>query len=587
MTKTISDSITTHHKACASLLSLVDDVVSDPMELESRLMSSYEALVTMKSSQRSAFLLLADKSNELKEHKSKLEASQLISQNLDYEKAHLKREIKLCREHDQNELEQLCRSEGQSVSSYLEKIGPVDAPMDHKSHQKILDKLSNEIEVRQRLEQELRSIIDESSRIKNETSSKRAFLRNMSGQLSAIERATIPLQKHFSAENLKTGTARRERYTKANKLPGPLYTLCCQLEAYADMLNQTTEEGKQLKIDIVDSKFSLGFSGFVVENSGSPNKRARFENENSVGMELADQAILLKMSYDNSAGANSSHQMNIRFQYIPALQIVTAECLENTEILDNLFPGDSGNVSPNLGDCHGTSSISTFPVKSGKPYLWLQRIAGLQFLSKSASDGDERLEPSTAAVIKQLFRRFRSQRILQNILVTFATLPPNIPIHESMQSFFQNLSSSSSCSSLLVSWNTCGDIASEGIEDMFGRSSVENTCRYFKASLKRQNVYLHLYVEICSEYPVKAPRWYIVSNEQASRSEKIALHDERLKAIQAKVNADYLELVDVENDECFDWLVAHQLCYIAHCFNVMGGSGTLPCLTSRRANICP
>lgn len=581
MTKTISDSITTHQKACESLLGLVDDVVSDPTELESRLISSYEALVAMKSSQRSAFLLLANKSNELKEHKSKLEASQLINQNLDYERAHLKREIKLCREHDQSELEKLCQSEGLSVSDYLGRNSSEDAPMDHESHQKILDMFSTEIEERRRLEQELQSVNIESSKIANENSGERIFLRNMASQLSAIERATIPLQNHFSAEILKTGTARRERYIRASKLPGPLYTLCCQLEAYADRLNQTSDDGQRLKIDIVDSKLSSGFSGFITENSGCPNKRARFENKNSVGMELADQVILLKMSCDNG-GSKTFNKMNIRFQYIPALNIVTAECLDNGGFLDNLFPGDTGDFAPNLSNYHDAYSTLSFP---GKPYRWLQWISGLQFLGENNSGGNERLEPSTAAVVTQLFRRLRSQRVLQNILSTFTALPPQIAIHQSAQSIFKKKFSYASCSSLLVSWNACGDVALEGMEGVFGLSREEKTGRYFKGSLKRQNVYLHLYVEISAEYPVKAPRWHVVTNEQSSASEKSTLHDERLKAIQAKVNADYLELINMENDECLDWLLAHQLRYIANSFDVMCESGTVPCLISRRANI--
>ena len=45
-----------------------------------------------------------------------------------------------------------------------------------------------------------------------------------------------------------------------------------------------------------------------------------------------------------------------------------------------LFPNDFGDESPNLANCFQSKSMTNFKsLELGKPYLWAQRLSGLDF----------------------------------------------------------------------------------------------------------------------------------------------------------------------------------------------------------------
>ena len=497
---------------------------------------------------------VAVKAEELKRQQAKLEASELMRQNLSYEKDHLLREIASCKDFEIEELVKLCESEGfDSVVSYLglsqgnnDGTDFLTEPMDHVVHTGIMEKLTQEIEERKRLQAELGKLQAQCASIQQQNKKKTSFLQNLPYHVKQIERSTIPLQKFFDVKGNFTGTQRKERYERARKLDAPLYTLCCQLEAYADAFDHTASVNI-INTSTVQSKI-VTKGEIIVDASLMSDFSLRFD-------------INPPTEYDASP-------MSIYFFFVPSMNIVTAHCNEDPILLDDLFPGDDGHDIPKLN--HHRLQVKSLDTIYGKPYKWVQWIAGFKFLPENNSSLELQLEHELAAVMSQLLLRIRSRSILQKITNSFSKLPnpASFPTHDSLCTFFSSLSKSNSSS--LASW--C-ETADEDDKSYF-HDDCSNNCFFYKASIRRKTQYLDLLVMISSAYPVVAPKWIIKKRITSTHGEKHAEFDNDIHEIQTIVNAQYMSLVSKSDDQldlkCMDYILSHQLRFITIAFSCLG-----------------
>ena len=555
--------------ACQELLSIAEELVKDSSKIddEETLMRSLDSLVTMKSSQRSACHNLAAKSEELERQKSQLEASKLIYHNLVYERDHLLREIEACKKFENVELEKLAKSEGYDImSSYLSSCistgKNVSEPMDQASHQAIMEKLTDEIYSRKNLQKELEDMEAECIRLKKVTEKNKRFLSSIPGHLTSIERATMPLQKHFDVNKMFTGSLRRERYERASKLEAPLYTLCCQLEAYADANSHVAS------VDVVDSKLSQGFG------ASSNNSFQRISNKKRMRLEpksIGDQAVRLDLKLTCHDGEKAS--ATLFFFFSLAHNVVSVECREDPLLLDNLFPGDNGESNPNMSN-HYTNNID--PEDStyiGKPYRWVQYISGQSFLyhRDTRDNKSEQIEGlihvETSAIMKQLIRRITSRAILRKkilIPLSRSSHVNSIPVHDSMRNFFTNKLPLSE-EVTISSWSEC----TEQRQEEASKTGLSTSSVFYKATIKHQSTYLNAFVEISPTYPVIAPKWKLESYSVGKTNASTSLDDD-LHSIQTAINAEYLCLVQNENNDVqkvMDYILGHQFRFLVACFD--------------------
>ena len=566
MSSTSTDHYQAHSEACKHLLLITEELIEDNgrVDDEDLMLKSYECLVRLKSSQRSACHNLAMKSDELKRQKAQLEASELARHNLIYEKDHLLREIASYKDFENKETIKLCESEGfASVSSYLGRLSDekdiLVEPMDQSTHKNVMDRLTQEIEERKKLQEELENFQTECIRIEKDTSKKTSFLKSLPNQLKQIERSTLPLEKQFDMNKMFTGTLRKQRYEKASKLDAPLFTLCCQLEAYSDAFDDRTS------VNIISTSSTL--------TRNSSCKRGRHNEETLMG----EYSICLNIK--SPAEDQTSSQCSIFFHSVPSMNIVTVHCSEDPMLLDNLFPGDDGRDIPNLSHHHlGINSLDSI---HGKPYKWAQWISGYKFLLNNSPSLANHLEIEISAVMKQLLRRLKTRYVLKNIITSLGKLPsPTVfPIHETMRTFFADLQQNNSSS--LVSWNEVTDQTEklEVKDDALGENVGSGS--YYKASVRRENQFLDLIVKISCAYPVVAPKWMIKNRVKSSQAEMLSFEVHNyICEIETLVNAQYMSLIAKSEGQphldCMDYMLSHQLRFIVAAFDELGNGKTSP-----------
>jgi hypothetical protein len=569
--------------------------------------------INLRDAQRQASFLLERKAEAVRQRRLQIEKGNLLLQNLIYEKACMEREISACKDFHLMEISTMACDETKGAPNdpstlTTEQLSEViknflgsdlDLPSsDRQLHQHRLDFIMQQRTERELLKQELENSLSKKSTMESENESKRQFLTSLPTQLELIEKATLPLQKYFKLRSSEL----KERFARAKQLSRPLYILCSQLAAYVEYAKD--DEGTEMSVEVLDAvQYDQQKK---VNDTGRDNVEDQPENEqqnesaNLKDILQADPlAVMLKLRRTKDIGQTSfttSHfEIEIRFQFIPKLNIVTAEAVGNPRLLINLFPGDTGETFPNLSIYHDESLVDDqitsilfgswdeFP---GRPFLWAQRLAGMMFLPEMR-ERNERLEPSTKAVFRQLHRRVRAQAVLRDLLSALSSRPCPIPVHHSMGSdWFLTRGPDSAA---LVYWSEvqqsskiCHLLPLFGYEDQKTQAVQGRWCRYFRAKLQRRTDHvLTIFVEIPPDYPARPPRWLLQSPISAQRQDESAVslsgqmpqHDKNMKLIEMEVNTEYSDLIVDEEEETFDWILVHQLRKIMACWDALFDEG--------------
>jgi len=528
-------------KAVETMLDRLDamESCSDPTLISGLATQASSSLLEIKSLQRDVLTKLKEANNALQEKRAQIEKQQMLLDSLEYEKCYLEGQIGA--EASTPHLERMCREETQAEGDTMTKEEIMNAFLcgsetasydDPTKYPTVLSKLHKEINLRGSLE---RDALQAQKSLAEKTKSlqqNQQFLKELPKKLSLLEKASLPLQKFFQSDVTMIGTERSKRLEMARSLPGPLYTLFVQLQSHLDA---SPEE--RVSVDVVKKPIKT------------------IADETEAWFQPDASAVQLQLALRDT----KNKQVTVEFVFLPKLNIVTAQasgCADKVDLpflLVNLFPGDEGHMAWSADTVHLKDTASS--LISGRPYHWCNYLAGIHLPPATATGS---LDPlSTKAVVKELVRRLDANSTLTNILMTLKKLQSNpIPVHPS---WTDPSDSSSPVVAKLVGW----------IEEE-GDSDHEGSVKTFAATLKRNNANIKATVSVdMSRYPSIPPKWSLTTGgeswgEQHGSMEALEsgtnpLYDNALGQIERTINGQLDDLVNKNEKETYNWVLAHQL----------------------------
>ncbi|CAG5135934.1 unnamed protein product [Candidula unifasciata] len=541
------------------------------------------------------------------EAKYKIDQCHLQLQNLLYEAMHLEKEITKCMEFKSKDeeielvpLEEFYKSAPDSVSK--PDVTRKDV------HQQMLSRLEWELEQRKQLAIKLSETKSEKEKIAQEIQSKQDYLDTLQPKLAAILQATRPVQDYLDMPY----DSIMEEHQKAQHLPVPLYVLYMQTSAYKEACD------KSLKVSIVGdvdaAKSLITFTFEPDEESDSDQeeqekadskrrkKSTEVRNLETKNRILKKHPLSVVLDITSKDGAD----LQLTFCYLLALNIITVsvkvtqdpsitttsisggDLLSPDLILDEIYPNDHGNDSPNVANHyelkkHGLQELTSYIPVIGHPYLWCQWMGGLQFLNRDLDKEDsagrtDRDEENNLAVSRIAAVRAKHSISAANMQKTISLLRERmkaricllqmllslergiIPLSaDSMKMFPAKINAQ------LTSWkrSTFSDIQVLPHAERFIKAGViRESDLIFTAVMERGSARMTAYVVLTADCPRVPPLFVVDIMWQALRT---ALTDIHIMEMEEEVNLHFKELL---RGKSHDHLLANQLQRLLMCFDV-------------------
>ncbi|KAL3801186.1 hypothetical protein ACHAWO_002757 [Cyclotella atomus] len=640
-----------------SNLDLLQKAPAGP-ERDELIFSCSVALSTLKLLQRQISLQIDNHhATVAQEERVKVEACSLMLQNLNYERNYLRREIDEFKGWKAEDLEKMAADElgmdlvtlGQDeekadgdvhmddekkINSPEEAIDAYffgDAQHSHRdpaNHESMLTKLQEDKDERSSLVEELSKSKLELKELQRKREQLRNFLTQIPKKPSEMEKVGESLSGFFKgckAEWLCSDEAgaekklelaktlacppslkRTDRFQLAqSKLASPLYTLFFQIAGYIDAWSTLDHLDKEER-DACNLEELIGADGMSV--SAIPSKNAEEEGNQTWDVELSISTVNIipaeiatMMGRSSKAGGDT---LKIVFSYDADQGVVTSHAVNENDsasdddILDNLFPGDDGSISPDIPtvlmkseeeveasdpDAMQGSDVVKSP---GKPYHWCQVISGLNLpppFSRESTGASFQVNACTKAVFRQLIRRIRARKSLGALLEVLSRRQ-NLPIHPAFRA--EETSTSFASKAKVVSWSE---------EKDNHQVSLSPSMKRFVATIKRKTSTLKAAVIIdMQNYPSEPPIWSLQSedgtitgsalslgeqsgeltslNNSNSGNKAPPLFDATLHRIENHVNTDLDQFVNQDVEATYDWILMHQLADIVSCWDEMMSS---------------
>jgi hypothetical protein len=637
-----------HTETMSNLQVNLDSLAGTPPggERDQLIVDSSIALSTLKLLQRQISLRVENHHAAVaKEERTKVEACSLMLQNLNYERDYLRREIEALSGWKAEDLEKMAGDElGLDVAALgnnQEKTDGSDVQMtddvianpeeaidsyffgdlrkshrDPANHDAILSKLQDDKETRASLVEELSKSKLELKGLQSKREELHSFLVQIPKKLGEMNKVGESLsgffkgckaewlciegdgaEKKIQAANTLVcppSLRRTDRFQLAqSNLASPLYVLFIQLVGYVDAWSMVEHLDNEEKNACNLQEFA-GADGMTVEavrhgdegdESSTWNVELTLPTVNILPTEIA--SLLGRTS---KAGGDS---IKIVFSYdtiqgVVKAQVKGAKDNNDVDLLDNLFPGDDGSVSPNVpsdlvnieedaktndSNAMEESNAPEEVSSSGKPYHWCQVLSGLNFPPASSRESTGiplQVNVCTKAVFRQLLRRIRARRSLAALLEFLGRRSQNLPIHPAFRRD-ENMTLSQP-KAKVVSW----------VEEKDNHSlSYSPTMKRFFATIKRKSSTLKASVVIdMQNYPAEPPVWSLQSEDgittgspslqhSPSTNKAPPLFDATLHRIESHVNTDLDQFVTQEAETTYDWILIHQLVDILSCWDDM------------------
>ncbi|TYZ57867.1 hypothetical protein PybrP1_011852 [[Pythium] brassicae (nom. inval.)] len=338
----------------------------------------------------------------------------------------------------------------------------------------------------------------------------------------------------------------------------------------------------------------------------------------------SEKALLLSLSLaiegESPEGTPAAAAFSLRFQYLPAARVVTAEVVKAQPavaapahtLLMNLFPGDDGLALPRLAcnyafhEAAGAAQQELqFPSDAAcRPYYWTQWICGLHPAKRlvlgdsdaggaaDAATAKRRPEPSVRSVMQQLVKRLVGSVHLTTQLGLLQRAAPAthvVFVHSTAAAQFPDAAKTQ-----LESWQEIAPAPAHDVFQLFKDQAARAAfhlpttgCRYFRVTFRSERAKMAAVVELSPEYPVRAPRFLFQPKTAASSSAEsgqLSAYENQLKEIEVEVNAFYPELVTRASEH---FLLMHQLRKVQLCFDMLsralaGGSSATLCFGRER-----
>lgn len=577
--------------SCNEILNLIQNI----KELKS--LKTKEALAEIEEHKSNAVLrfVLLKKLNRLahirckkvrestNEGKLQIDQYHLQLQNLLYEAFHLQKEITKCLEFKSKDEEVELVSVEEFYESAPEEISKPQSTMDD-PHQQTLARLDWELEQRKELSGELGKSQQKKEKLMKEITESRDYLDSMQPKLNSILHATKPVQEYL---NMPFDDIRHKHQT-ARHLPQPLYVLFMQASSYQEAcdphltvtLGGDQEAARSLDMEATfDDLDSDNSDNDDQDKHSSKHRRKTSESRKSERKELALRKHPLTVILN--IGCKDGSSVVLTFSYVLMLNIITVaakihpgphaithsicggDLLSPDKFLSYLYPGDHGCDTPNPANQYvlrklGLGDFSQHLNDIGRPYMWAQWLAGLQFLNDDVKNGISLSASHMQKTIELLRHRIKARLSLLKQLVSLER--SSIPITGEYMGMFPV-----KIITQLSSWrrSTFEDFANlPYTSNLINEGLAQDSDLYFCAVFERGSARLISHIIVAPNYPVVAPVFSLCVHWQTCRT---ALNDCHVQEMESEVNVYYEELVKPHSR---DEILSNQMQRLAMCFDV-------------------
>ncbi|KAK4314017.1 hypothetical protein Pmani_014680 [Petrolisthes manimaculis] len=542
-------------------------------------------------------------------------------QNLLYEVAHLKKEVRRCldfqsadQEIDLVPVEQFYVEAPEDISRPTETVENL--------HEQRLARLQWELEQRRDQTQLFDKLTQEKESVAETINEQERKLASLAPRISAILEATRPLQEALDLPI----DAKKEQQRIVQLLPSPLYTLWVQASAYGEAFDLNIKVDVVGDIDAAKKLIAKEEDPRTENLSESDNEQDQQEenlsrkkrNRKSQKPEVEDLDDGVKqmlglhpLCVKITIGAKDGNSVVLSFFYMQTLRIVTVKCsihlqektkpaftdvISGETLLNCLFLDDDGQSSPNPANYFQLSRLQiNLPDHlhiTGRPYKWAQALAGLSFSSFKQPNitGDDTQEtsragsPSTTAPppgdSEVVVWQDSAEQMPTTILAVRRRLQARMALHAQLL----NLETANSTSSIvippeLLRQHFPGKICTElkcwrpvSWADYEAASSTQHlrdahvvTPQHllFSAILDRKHVRLEAMVAVSPDYPNVVP---VVSLTLHWEGQHQATNNPQLRQMEREVNVHWDELVSCRSEKLH--LLPLMLYRLAVCLDV-------------------
>ncbi|KAE8748894.1 hypothetical protein FOCC_FOCC004299 [Frankliniella occidentalis] len=565
-----------------------------------------KALICEKKAEASLLFVLLRKLNRLEKlrvkqarallfsMKSTVDSKHLQLQNLLYEVLHLQKEVTKClnfKSLDETiELVPLPEFLRDAPESLKKAAKDQDDP-----HQLQKARLEWELQQRRQLSEKLKETHEEKDKVAKDIEKQQQNLEELGPLLRKILDATKPVEACLGVKMQETKTQHELCYL----LPQPLFYLYVQADAY----QQASDPN--LIVNIVgdeDEARRLKGSKGPTEANEDEDSDSEQELDNEKGKRRKRGHRAVDRGEERRKRLCSKHPLNVtlticlkdgsklelQFSYLLNLCVVCVKCTVHVaqqitglfarelvsaeKILCSLYPGDLGLESPNFANHYqlqnvGLGQFSELIPQLGTPYLWAQKIAGLDFISHdrisgSSSTQQARIEVSRASVpntIVSLHQRFKACLALcKQVQSLESRVVPPIP---SLQNLVPNKINSQVNELKPLTW---ADYRSnKSTQWLTEQHQVDEFDSFYRLVIARGPARAVALIALKNTYPESPPLFTL---EIIWKGNFTAMDSNSVRDIEKEINVHYKELIVGQN--CIETLLLAQVTRLLYCFDV-------------------
>ncbi|XP_016426268.1 THO complex subunit 5 homolog [Sinocyclocheilus rhinocerous] len=544
---------------CAALAKLMAEIQElkaggakvGSVEIEERRTQCSVHFITLKKLNRLAHMRLKKGRDQTHEAKQRVDVLHLQLQNLLYEVMHLQKEIGKCLEFRSQHEEIELVSEEEFFQEAPAEISRPHVTRDDQ-HQLTLARLDWELEQRKRLAEQYKMSLARKEKIQKAIEQKREYLSSLQPGLQNIMQASLPVQEYLAIpfEHMQ------KQAEVSRHLPPPLYVLLVQAGAYGQACDKNlsvsisgdVDEAKALSRPPEDSQDDESDSDAEEEQQNTKRRRA------TVGVQLDDKRKEMLRRHPLSLCVDlkckDGSVLHLFFYYLMNLNILTVktkvstttdlsgavsagELLNSESLLNCLYASDHGKETPNPANRYqfdkvGITTFADYVSDLGHPYVWVQKLGGLQF--------------SSDFVLLDICIGFYGNDDVLFVALTMqwvCSVPEHsiIPVSSECQHLFPAKVVSGLMRWTMMSYQEFTELGF--VQHVLKAGLVRETDLFFMAVVERGTARLLAAVVMNPRYPEVAPLFSFSLHWKEERSGRT---DDNLRAMESEVNVFRSEL---------------------------------------------
>ncbi|ROT63820.1 THO complex subunit 5-like protein [Penaeus vannamei] len=343
-------------------------------EVEERRVQVLMLILSLRRLSRVQKVRVRDARDKTAEARQSVDGVTLQLQNLLYEVAHLKKEVRRClefqsadQEIDLVPVEQFYIEAPESISRPTETVD--------KPHEQRLARLQWELEQRRGQTQLFDKLTQEKESVADMISEQERKLASLAPRINSILEATRPLQEALDLPL----DAKREQQRIVQLLPSPLYTLWVQASAYGEAFDPNIKV--EVNGDVEAAKKLI-----------TKEEDARTENfSDSENDQDQQEENLSRKKRTRKSQKMDTDDVDDGVKQILALHPL--DVISGDTLLNCLFPNDDGEESPNPANFFQLVrlqiQLKDHLASTGRPYKWAQNLSGLSFSTSEQTTSDD------------------------------------------------------------------------------------------------------------------------------------------------------------------------------------------------------